>query len=50
METAWQAGRTDEPPIRLKRRILEEFNWERTADATERLYDVLLSGTLTPSS
>lgn len=38
VEAAWQAGRTDERPIRLKRRILEEFNWESTTDATERLY------------
>ena len=38
VEAAWQAGRSDERPIRLKRRILEEFNWDRTTDATERLY------------
>lgn len=42
VEAAWQAGRTDERPIRLKRRILEEFNWERTTDATERLYKRVL--------
>ena len=42
VEAAWQAGRTDERPIRLKRRILEEFNWERTADATERLFQRVL--------
>ena len=41
--SAWKAGRTDARPVRLKRRILEEFNWERTADATERLYDRVLA-------
>jgi len=52
VEAAWQAGRTDERPIRLKRRILEEFNWERTADATERLYRRVLRqrNRFTPSS
>ena len=42
---AWEAGRTHERPTRLKRRILEEFNWERTAEATERLYQRVLSKT-----
>ena len=41
--SAWKAGHTDARPVRLKRRILEEFNWERTADATERLYDRVLA-------
>ena len=40
---AWEAGRTHERPTRLKRRILEEFNWERTAVSTERLYQRVLS-------
>ena len=39
---AWQAGRQSPRPIQLKRRILEEFNWERTVDATERLYQKVL--------
>ena len=49
---AWSAGRTNERPIRLKRRILEEFNWERTVDATQRLYERVLTQRkrLTPSS
>lgn len=43
MMAAWQAGRSHPRPIRLKRRILEDFNWERTVDATERLYQRVLS-------
>jgi len=39
---AWQAGRHSPRPIQLKRRILEEFNWERTVDATEKLYKRVL--------
>ena len=52
VEAAWQARRTDARAIRLKRRILEQFNWERTADATERLYDRVLTQRkrLTPSN
>jgi len=38
VESAWQAGRCHTRPLHLKRRILETFNWERTVDATERLY------------
>jgi glycosyltransferase involved in cell wall biosynthesis len=38
VEAAWQAGRCHERPLRLKRRILETLNWERTVDATETLY------------
>ena len=42
VEAAWQAGRHHARPLRLKRRILETFNWERTVDATERLYSRVL--------
>ena len=41
---AWEAGKYCDKAIRLKRRILEEFNWERTVDATERLYERVLNG------
>jgi len=41
---AWEAGPHNLRSQRLKRRILEEFNWERTVDATERLYQRILSG------
>jgi hypothetical protein len=27
----------------MKRKVLERFNWERTVDATERLYRRVLS-------
>ncbi len=40
---AWQAGPQSERPLKLKRRILEEFNWERTVDATEALYQRVLN-------
>ena len=39
---AWQAGRNNIKSIKLKRRILEKFNWERTVDTTERLYQKVL--------
>ena len=32
---ALEAGRQHPRPIRMKRKVLERFNWERTADATE---------------
>ena len=35
---ALQAGRQHPRPIAMKRKVLERFNWERTVDATERLY------------
>lgn len=41
---AWEAGRHNPRSMRLKRRILEQFNWERTVDATESLYHQVLSG------
>lgn len=37
-----KAGKGNTKSIRLKRRILEEFNWERTVDATEKLYSRVL--------
>jgi glycosyltransferase involved in cell wall biosynthesis len=43
VQKAWDGGRHHERPIRLKRRILEQFNWEQTVDATERLYHRVLS-------
>ena len=36
--SALQAGRQHSRPIAMKRKVLERFNWERTVDATERLY------------
>ena len=38
VEAAWEAGPHSERPTRLKQRILSEFNWEKTADATLDLY------------
>ena len=35
---ALKAGRQHPRPIAMKRKVLERFNWERTVDATERLY------------
>ena len=35
---AWEAGRSHPKAITMKRKVLERFNWERTVDATERLY------------
>ena len=42
---AWQAGRHNPRSCRLKRRILEQFNWEQTTDATESIYKKVLNGT-----
>jgi len=38
VEAAWQAGPHSERPIKLKQRILSDFNWEKTTTATEELY------------
>ncbi|WP_236629513.1 glycosyltransferase [Synechococcus sp. BS55D] len=40
--SAWQAGRQHPRPIAMKRKVLERFNWERTVDATEKLYQRVL--------
>ncbi len=38
IEAAWEAGPHSERPLRLKQRILANYNWERTTSATESLY------------
>ena len=40
---AWEEGRHGKKSTRLKRRMLEEFNWEQTVDSTEKLYRRVLS-------
>jgi len=40
---ALQAGRQCLQAQRMKRKVLERFNWEQTVDATERLYHRVLS-------
>ena len=40
---AWEAGRHHPRPIAMKRKVLERFNWERTVDATEKLYKRVLN-------
>ena len=40
---AWEAGRHHPRAIAMKRKVLERFNWERTVDATERLYRRVLN-------
>ena len=42
---AWQAGHHNSKSCRLKRRILEKFNWEQTTDSTESIYKKVLNGT-----
>ena len=39
---AWEAGRHHPRPIAMKRKVIERFNWERTVDATEKLYTRVL--------
>ena len=41
---AWDEGRYGHRSCKLKRRIMEEFHWEQTVDATERLYRRVTSG------
>ena len=43
VESAWQAGPHSERPTRLKQRILAEFNWEKTTEATIDLYKRIIS-------
>ena len=42
VEQAMAAGRDSERPRRLRQRVLEQFNWLRTAEATEALYQRVL--------
>ncbi len=43
VEEAIAAGRDSGRPHRLRQRVLEQFNWLRTAEATEALYKQVLS-------
>ena len=43
VEAAWTGGRHHAKPVAMKRKVLERFNWEQTVDATERLYQRVLS-------
>jgi len=43
IDAALQAGRNSEKTIKMKRKILEKFNWEQTVDATEKLYRRVLA-------
>lgn len=43
VEQAIAAGRDSERPRRLRQRVLEQFNWLRTAEATEALYKQVLN-------
>jgi glycosyltransferase involved in cell wall biosynthesis len=40
---AWEAGPHSQRALRLKQRILEQFNWENTVNATEALYQLVLA-------
>ena len=40
---AIKAGRQHERPIKLKSRVLTDFNWEQAAEATDRLYRRVLT-------
>ena len=42
VEAAWQAGPHSERPTRLKQRILADYNWEKTADKTLKMYESVL--------
>ena len=43
IDAALEAGRNSEKTIKMKRKILEKFNWEQTVDATEKLYRRVLT-------
>ena len=38
VEEVWESGPNKEKQLKLKQRILSEYNWETNANATERLY------------
>tara|TARA_B100000674_G_scaffold497331_1_gene530692 strand:- start:7105 stop:8256 length:1152 start_codon:yes stop_codon:yes gene_type:complete len=40
---AYKAGRNHPRTIAMKRKVLERFNWERTVDTTEKLYQRVLN-------
>ncbi len=42
VQKAWDAGKQSERALRMKRKVLEKFNWEQAVDATERLYKRVL--------
>ncbi len=42
---AWESGRNCRRALNLKKRVLSDFNWEKTADATEEIYLRVLSET-----
>lgn len=44
VEKAWEEGSHGPHSGNLKRRILEEFNWEKTVDSTEKLYCKVING------
>ena len=44
VEQAWSAGRDHSKANKLKARILNDFNWQNTAKATEKLYLRVLCG------
>ena len=41
--SALKAGRKNRRTIKLKQRVLSEFNWEQATDATERIYKKVLA-------
>lgn len=43
VKAAWRAGHHSLRPKKLKARILEEYNWEKTVNATERLYERVIN-------
>ena len=43
---AWEQEKHGRRSCNLKRRILEEFNWEQTVDSTEKLYLDVLNGSV----
>ena len=44
VESAIGAGREDQRVTDLKQKMLERFNWERTANETQLLYKQVLNG------
>ena len=38
---AWEAGKYNKKSVRLKERIMTEFNWEITANETEKIYEMV---------
>ena len=43
VEQAWNNGRNNAASLKMKQKSLERFNWEKTVNKTESMYEAILS-------